>query len=34
MVAGRWVIQDGRHAAEEDLRGRFAGLMNRFAAPG
>jgi formimidoylglutamate deiminase len=33
MVAGRWVIQDGRHAAEENLRGRFAGLMNAFAAP-
>jgi formimidoylglutamate deiminase len=34
MVAGRWVIRDGRHAAEEDLRGRFAGLMNGFAARG
>jgi formimidoylglutamate deiminase len=34
MVAGRWVVRDGRHAAEEDLRGRFARLMNGFAAPG
>jgi len=34
MVAGRWVIRDGRHAAEDDMRGRFAGLMNRLSAPG
>ena len=34
MVAGRWVIKDRRHAAEEDLRPRFAGLMRRFAALG
>jgi formimidoylglutamate deiminase len=30
MVAGRWVIRDGYHAAEDDLRGRFARLMNGF----
>jgi formimidoylglutamate deiminase len=34
MVAGRWVIKDRRHAAEEELRPRFADLMRRFAAPG
>jgi formimidoylglutamate deiminase len=34
MVAGRWVIRDGRHAAEEDLRGRFARLMDGLAASG
>jgi formimidoylglutamate deiminase len=34
MVAGRWVIKDGRHAAEEDLRGRFARLMDGLAASG
>jgi formimidoylglutamate deiminase len=34
MVAGRWVIKDGRHAADEELRGRFAGLMSRLAAAG
>jgi len=32
MVAGRWVIRDGGNAAEESLRGRFAGLMNGLAA--
>jgi formimidoylglutamate deiminase len=30
MVAGRWVVRDGCHAAEEDMRGRFARLMNGF----
>lgn len=33
MVAGRWVVKDRHHAAEEELRGRFAGLMGRLAAP-
>jgi formimidoylglutamate deiminase len=33
MVAGRWVIKDRRHAAEEDLRPRFAGLMRKLALP-
>jgi formimidoylglutamate deiminase len=30
MVAGRWVIKDRRHAAEEILRPRFAELMQRL----
>jgi formimidoylglutamate deiminase len=30
MVAGRWVIKDRCHAAEEELRPRFAGLMQRL----
>jgi formimidoylglutamate deiminase len=34
MVAGRWVINSGAHAADEDLRRRFAGLMRRLAASG
>jgi len=34
MVAGRWVILGGRHAADESLRGRFAHLMHGLAAPG
>jgi formimidoylglutamate deiminase len=33
MVAGRWVIKDRRHAAEDELRPRFAGLMQRLALP-
>jgi formimidoylglutamate deiminase len=33
MVAGSWVIKERRHAAEDDLRPRFAGLMRRLAAP-
>jgi formimidoylglutamate deiminase len=33
MVAGRWVIKDRRHAAEEELRPRFAGLMRKLALP-
>jgi formimidoylglutamate deiminase len=32
MVAGRWVIRDRRHAAEDALRGRFSNLMQRLAA--
>jgi formimidoylglutamate deiminase len=32
MVAGRWVIKDRQHAAEQELRPRFAGLMRRLAA--
>jgi len=31
MVAGRWVIKDGHHAAEEESRAAFGGLMRRFA---
>lgn len=34
MVAGRWVIKDRRHAAEDELRPRFAGLMQRLASAG
>jgi formimidoylglutamate deiminase len=33
MVAGRWVIKDRRHAAEDDIRARFGDLMQRFAMP-
>jgi formimidoylglutamate deiminase len=33
MVGGRWVIKDGRHAGEDEIRARFAGLMSRLAAP-
>jgi formimidoylglutamate deiminase len=32
MVAGRWVIKDRRHAVEDELRPRFAGLMQRLSA--
>jgi formimidoylglutamate deiminase len=32
MVAGRWVIKDRRHAAEDDTGPRFARLMQRLAA--
>jgi hypothetical protein len=32
MVAGRWAIKDRRHAVEDELRRRFAGLMQRLAA--
>jgi formimidoylglutamate deiminase len=31
MVGGRWVVRDGHHPAEVNLRGRFARLMNGFA---
>ena len=31
MVAGRWVIRDGRHAAEAALAERFADLMGGLA---
>jgi formimidoylglutamate deiminase len=31
MVAGRWVIKDRRHAAEDDVRPIFAALMGRLA---
>ena len=31
-VAGRWVIKDRRHAVEDELRPRFAALMQRLAA--
>jgi formimidoylglutamate deiminase len=33
MVAGRWVIKERRHDAEDELRPRFAGLMRRLASP-
>jgi formimidoylglutamate deiminase len=33
MVAGRWVIKERRHAVEDDLQPRFAGLMRRLALP-
>jgi formimidoylglutamate deiminase len=32
MVAGRWVIKDRRHAAEDELRPRFGALMQRLAS--
>jgi len=32
MVAGRWVIRERRHAAEEALRSQFSRLMQRLAA--
>jgi formimidoylglutamate deiminase len=32
MVAGRWVIKDRRHPAEDELKPRFAGLMRRLAS--
>jgi formimidoylglutamate deiminase len=31
MVAGRWALTDGRHALEDELRPRFAALMQRLA---
>jgi formimidoylglutamate deiminase len=31
MVAGRWVVKDGHHAAELPLRQAFAELMSRLA---
>jgi formimidoylglutamate deiminase len=34
MVAGRWVVRDGRHAAEQPLRAPFAELMARLKSPG
>jgi formimidoylglutamate deiminase len=32
MVAGRWVVRDRCHAAEEAVLGRFAGLLRRLGA--
>jgi formimidoylglutamate deiminase len=32
MVAGRWVVKDGQHAAELPLRSGFSRLMHRLAA--
>ena len=32
MVAGRWVVRDGRHAAAEAIAERFAGTMAELAA--
>ena len=34
MVAGRWAVKDRRHALEDELRPRFAALMQRLAAAG
>ena len=34
MVAGRWVVKDRHHAADDELRPRFAALMRRLAQPG
>jgi formimidoylglutamate deiminase len=34
MVAGRWVVRDRRHAAEDALRPRFLDLMKRLAVGG
>ncbi len=31
MVAGRWVVKNRRHALEDELRPRFAALMQRLA---
>ena len=31
MVGGKWVVKDGKHAAELPLRARFAELMGRLA---
>jgi formimidoylglutamate deiminase len=31
MVAGRWALTDGRHALEDELRPRFAALMQQLA---
>jgi formimidoylglutamate deiminase len=31
MVAGRWAIKNGHHAAEDELRPRFADLMRRLS---
>jgi formimidoylglutamate deiminase len=33
MVAGRWVVKDRQHPAEEPLRGRFRELMSELALP-
>jgi formimidoylglutamate deiminase len=33
MVAGRWVVKEGHHAAEQVLRPRFSELMSRLAGP-
>jgi formimidoylglutamate deiminase len=32
MVAGRWVIKDRRHAAEDQVQAAFGGLMRRLTA--
>jgi formimidoylglutamate deiminase len=34
MVAGRWVVKDRHHAAEDELRPRFAALMRKLAQTG
>jgi formimidoylglutamate deiminase len=33
MVAGRWVVKDGQHAAERPLKSRFCELAARLATP-
>jgi len=33
MVAGRWVVRDGRHDCEQDSASRFATVMHRLAQP-
>ena len=33
MVAGRWVIKERHHPAEDELRPRFAGLMRSLGSP-
>jgi formimidoylglutamate deiminase len=32
MVAGKWVVRDGRHAADDRLRSEFGPLLARFTA--
>jgi formimidoylglutamate deiminase len=32
MVAGKWVVRDGRHVADDMLRADFGPLLTRFAA--
>jgi formimidoylglutamate deiminase len=32
MVAGKWVVREGRHAADDRLRAEFGPLLARFAA--
>jgi formimidoylglutamate deiminase len=34
MVAGRWAVKDRHHALEDELRPRFAALMQRLATAG
>jgi len=34
MVAGRWALKNGRHALEDELRPRFAALLQQLAMAG